>query len=86
MTEIRSIQLDEIPTKDGIKFIKAQWWDDNSPLVVIHLSYRGDVERLRMDIDKRTFLDHLTDPQKDKTVQKLTMPIWEIVAKERLAV
>jgi hypothetical protein len=86
MTKIHSIRLTEIPTKDGIKFIEAQWWDDSSPLVVIHVSHRGDIERLRMDIDKRAFLDHLADPEMDKTVQKQTMPIWEIVAKERLAV
>ena len=83
MAEIRSINLAEIPSKNGIDFIEAQWWDDSSPLVVVLYSYHGDVMRLRMDIDKRAFIDHLSDPSRDKTVQNLALPIWEIVARER---
>lgn len=80
---IHSIDLAELPSKDDIKFIKAEWWDDQSPLVVVVCRHRGELAKLRMDLDKRTFLDHLTDARGDKAVQSLSLPVWEIVAKQR---
>jgi hypothetical protein len=72
-----------IPPMDNIQFRQAQWWDDDSPLVVVLCSYHGDEVRLRMDIDKRRFIDHLDDPRADNAVQERVLPIWEIIAKER---
>jgi hypothetical protein len=87
MAQIRSIPLEgRIATANGIRFLRAEWWGDLSRFVVIRYSERGGAEKsLRMDIDKRVFLDHVADPARDKVVQKQALPIWEIVAKERNA-
>jgi hypothetical protein len=85
MTEyaIHSIDLAELPSKPHFVFIEAQWWDDQSPLVTIVCRHHGDVTKLRMDLDKKTFLDHLADPREDRAIQRLAIPVWEIIAKER---
>jgi hypothetical protein len=85
MTEyaIRSIDLAEIPSTPGVKFIEAQWWDDQSPLVVVSFSHHGDLTKLRRDLDKRSFLGHLKDPRDDSDVQGFAEQIWYIVAKNR---
>jgi hypothetical protein len=80
---VHSIGLEELPSKHDVKFIEAQWWDDESPLVVVVCLHRGDLTKLRMDLDKKSFIDHLTDSGGDKTVQSLAIPVWEIVARER---
>jgi hypothetical protein len=82
--EIHKIKLAHIEVNyEGIKFVEAQWWDQESPLVVVLCSHRGDMTKLRMDIDKIAFLDHLADPREDKAIRELTVPVWETVARER---
>lgn len=85
MTEytIHSIDLSDVPSNRRFKFIEAQWWDDQSPLVVVICRYHGDLTKLRMDLDKKSFLDHLTDPREDSEIQNFAMPVWEVVAKGR---
>jgi hypothetical protein len=85
MAEIKSIPLEgRIIAAEGINFPKVEWWGDQSRFVVIRYSEQGGTEgSLRMDLDKRVFLDHIADPSKDNAVQEQTLPIWEIVAKER---
>jgi hypothetical protein len=83
---IHSIGLAELPSKRDFVFLEAQWWDEQSPLVTIVCSHHGDATKLRMDLDKKTFLDHLDDPLEDRAIQLLAMRVWEIVAKERFQI
>lgn len=83
--EIRSVDLAEAPSTRDIRFVEAQWWDDKSPLVVVVCRYHDDVTRLRMDLDKKSFLDHLEDPGDDNYVQRSSKRVWEIVAAVRYA-
>jgi hypothetical protein len=36
---------------------------------------------LRLDLDKKIFLDHLPEPELDKIAQLLVIPIWEQIAR-----
>ena len=83
--EICSINLAEAPSNQNIGFIQAQWWDEKSTLVVVLCHHHGDLTRLRMDLDKRSFLDHLKDPRDDSDLQSFAAQIWEIIAKKRFA-
>jgi hypothetical protein len=86
MTAIKSIKLEGriAATPLGINFLRAEWWGDLSRFVVIRYSERDGIEgSLRMDIDKRAFIDHIADPAKDEAVQSQALPIWEILAKLR---
>jgi hypothetical protein len=38
-----------------------------------------------MDLDRRSFLDHLKDPRDDSDLQSFAAQIWEITAKKRVA-
>jgi hypothetical protein len=66
-----------------IEFVEAQWWDDLSPLIVICIRYHGHLTKLRMDLDKKAFLDHLTNPRADMVIRGLATAVWEIVSKQR---
>jgi hypothetical protein len=38
---------------------------------------------LRLDLDKKIFLDHLPDPKLDEIAQFLAKPIWEFIVRRR---
>ncbi len=80
---IQSIDLSEFPSKRGFEFLEAQWWDERSPLTVICFSYHGRLTKLRMDLDKMTFIDHLSDTGADEAIQRLAGSIWKVVARKR---
>ena len=84
---VKAISLKgRIPLLAGIEFLRAEWWDDLGDLpqfVVIRYSEASGGEKsLRMDLDKRIFLDHLTDPEKDRAVQDQVLRVWGIVAED----
>jgi hypothetical protein len=60
-------------------------WDDSSRFVVVRFAYKGEEAKkdgIRLDLDKRVFLDHF-DKELDEKVQQMADPIWGIVVKER---
>jgi hypothetical protein len=67
------------------RFVTAEWWDENSKFVVV----RGSTEKnpedfaLRLDIEKRAFLDHVSNPEADKLVQSQASQISQLVWSER---
>jgi hypothetical protein len=72
---------------DGVAFLRAEWWDPSSIFVLVHDSYKDHEAELglRLDLDKKVFLDHMPDPNLDAEVQKRVHSIWKIVAHERFA-
>jgi hypothetical protein len=86
MTEIKSIDLDQrVPDAKYVRFLRAEWWDDRSRFVLIRYATDGKEKDLglRLDLDKKIFLDHVSDPDTDKIVQSRVGKIWEIVAAAR---
>ncbi len=80
---IRHINLDELPARDGVRFVEAQWWDARAPFAVIVCLYRGELMKLRMDLDKRVFIDHVEDERLDGVIAAAAMEVWEVVVKYR---
>jgi len=74
-----------IPDVDGISFLRAEWWDERSRFVLVRFAVNGKEQELglRLDLDKRVFLDHFSDPKVDKLVQSQVRPIWTTIAKKR---
>jgi len=84
---VKAISLKgRIPSLEGIEFLCAEWWDDSGDLprfvVIRYTEASGGEKSLRMDLDKRIFLDHLTDPEKDRAVQDQVLRVWGIVAED----
>jgi hypothetical protein len=78
----------KVPDAGGgvVSFLRAEWWDPSSRFVLVRYSRKGHEEELglRLDLDKRVFLDHLSDdPHLDADVQSRVETIWKIVAQER---
>ncbi|MGA3206156.1 MAG: hypothetical protein ABSF12_26985 [Bryobacteraceae bacterium] len=87
MMNVKAISLKgRIPSLEGIEFLCAEWWDDSGDLprfvVIRYTEASGGEKSLRMDLDKRIFLDHLTDPEKDRAVQDQVLRVWGIVAED----
>ncbi len=88
MADIKTIDLEEVvkPALPWLSFLRAEWWDDSSRFVLIRYSLKGKEQELglRLDLDKRVFLDHLDDPELDMFVQYQVENIWRVVALKRL--
>jgi hypothetical protein len=77
---------DRVPPANGISFLRAEWWDDSSRFVLVRYSRDGKEPELglRLDLDKKIFLDHIEDSNSlDQAVQQRVNLIWQIVARER---
>jgi hypothetical protein len=65
--------------------LSAEWWDDDSKCVVVRGSLFHTDFALRLDLEKRAFLDHIESNQKlDEALQRFTNQIIDLVWKERL--
>jgi len=65
--------------------LTAEWWDDNSKCVVVRGSLYHTDFAVRLDLEKRAFLDHVENNQKlDEILQQIAARISELVWKERL--
>jgi hypothetical protein len=53
--------------------------------VIVRYRSHGEAQPLglRLDLDKKVFLDHADDPKTDKELQKKVTSVWEIVVRER---
>jgi hypothetical protein len=64
--------------------LTAEWWDDNSKCVVVRGSLSETDFALRLDLEKRAFLDHVESNEKfDEALQRFAAQITELVWKER---
>ncbi len=63
----------------------AEWWEEDSKFVVVHGSTKHDHQdfNLRLDLDKRVFLDHLKNKTTDDLIQKQAQEISRLVWSER---
>jgi hypothetical protein len=68
-----------------LAFLRAEWWDDRSRFVLVRYSLEGKEHELglRLDLDKKIFLDHFNDPYLDKFAQAMVRPIWEYIVYKR---
>lgn len=83
---VKSIDLTgAVKNANDISFLRVEWWDDSSRFVLVRYSRAGKEQEfgLRLDLDKKIFLDHFEDTDLDKKVQTLVEPIWSIVAHKR---
>jgi predicted Ser/Thr protein kinase len=81
MSEITTVSLEGLKPAKNIRFIKAQWWDITSRFVIVFVRTEKDNERaLRMDMNKKAFLDYLGDNVLDEYVRSKSGDIWNAVA------
>ena len=66
--------------------LTAEWWEEDSKFVVVRGSTKKghEIFALRLDLDKRTFLDHLSNEKTDELVQSQASLISQLVWSERL--
>jgi hypothetical protein len=87
MAQVQSIDLSSKLKQPGeLTFLSAEWWSKSSRFVLVRYSYKDEEQKfgLRLDLDKRIFLDHLDDPKLDEFVQRFyARIIWQIVADAR---
>jgi hypothetical protein len=84
MVDVKTIKLPPFE-KGPLRFLRAERWDDQSRFVLIRYALEGKEEEfgLRLDLDKKIFLDHLPDPELDQLAQYLLKPTWGFIVKER---
>jgi hypothetical protein len=81
-----TITVDLSKELEFFRLLTAEWWDENSKFVVVRGSTKKDPENfaLRLDLEKRAFLDHLSNPKTDELVQSQVLLISQLVWHERL--
>ena len=78
------IPLSGVEPAGDIEFIQAKWWNTGSRFAVILTRDRRGIEKsLRMDVNKRAFLDHFSDESVDVFVQARATNVWEMIAEAR---
>lgn len=86
MADVESVDLTKRLKPAGeLVFLSAEWWSKSSRFALVRYSYQYKEQEfgLRLDLDKRVFLDHLEDPKLDKIIESYAKIIWEIVADAR---
>jgi hypothetical protein len=86
MQDTKSITLEgKLEDIGTLHFLRAEWQRDISRFVLIRYSLNGDEQPfgLRLDLDKRVFLDSLDDPKVDESVQERIPEILSIIATAR---
>jgi|HubBroStandDraft_6_1064221.scaffolds.fasta_scaffold2089628_1 hypothetical protein len=87
MPAIKSVLLEgKIDDAGALRFLRAEWWRDRSRCLVIRYALNKEEQPLglRLDLDKRVFLDMVDDPRVDASyVRALAPKILSIVAAER---
>jgi hypothetical protein len=86
MQTIKSVRLEgKLDDIGALRFLRAEWWRDDSRCLLIRYAWDKKEQPLglRLDLDKRVFLDKIDDPNVDASIQALTAKILSIVADER---
>lgn len=76
--------LGEIGRLGPLRFLRAEWWRQDSRFVLLRYSLDNHEVQLglRMDLDKKVILDHLDDAKLDAAVQERAPEIWGVVARK----
>jgi hypothetical protein len=82
---VKSIDLDNKFEMSPLSFLRVEWWDELSRFVLVRYSLSGKEQEfgLRLDLDKKIFLDHFDDKELEKIAQDMVKPIWDFVAWKR---
>jgi hypothetical protein len=86
MTSTRRIEFEgRVEDVGTLRFLRAEWQRDRSRFVLIRYAVDGHEQPfgLRLDLDKRVFLDSLDNPKVDASVQERIPKILSIVAAAR---
>ena len=86
MSETKSITLEgKLEDVGALHFLRVEWQRDGSRFVLIRCSLDGDEQPLglRLDLDKRVFLDSLGNPEVDTSVQERIPKILSIISAAR---
>jgi hypothetical protein len=78
------VSLKDIPPLGNMKFTKVQWWTEQPFCVCVNYSVDDGPEKplgVRLDLDKRVFLDDLDDAGTVTTeeVEEHITKIWDLV-------
>lgn len=81
-----TITVDLSSLVEPFRLLTAEWWDENSKFVVVRGSTQKDADpfSLRLDLEKRAFLDHAKNPKTDELIQSQVQIISQLVWHERL--
>lgn len=86
MPAIREIDLNgRLGENAAIKFLRAEVSKEHRlPFALIRYSLYGKEQEfgLRLDLDKRVFIDHLPDEQDEEILEKIAPKIVEILGAE----
>jgi hypothetical protein len=77
--EPKTIPLDGVRPAHGIEFIRSEWWGSRFALIFTR-DLSGAEKSLRMDMNKRSFIDHYNDKEADVEIQARAEDIWKIIA------
>lgn len=86
MSDTVIVPLNEMVDPDYGLFLKQiEWWDEFSRFVVVKYALKGEEPDfgLRIDLDKRIFLDHLNDASLDAKVQGWVAYCCDLVSHSR---
>ena len=69
-----------------LQFVRADWWAEAPSFVLLRYTLSGDLQELgvRMDLDKRAFIDDLDDPDLNREVRNAARDVWSAVASTSL--
>jgi hypothetical protein len=83
MAETRTVDLSA--RMDAFRKLTAEWWEDKSKFVVVRgaTGERSAEFALRLDLDKRAFLDMAADEETDRLMRSHASEIAELVWNER---
>lgn len=86
MSKFQEIHLrDRVGEHDPLTFLSAKVSKEYLlPFALIHYTIRGKTPDygLRLDLDKRVFIDHLEDDQDERVLQEAAPKIAEIIGDE----
>ena len=81
-----TITVDLSSQVEAFRSLTAEWWDEKSKFVVVRGATWVDEDSfsLRLDLEKRAFLDHATNLKTDELVQSMVQLISQLVWHEKL--
>lgn len=86
MTDTVTIPLQMTIGDAGLVVLEnIEWWTESSRFVLVRYSREGLMQEygMRIDLDKRTFLDHFDEPSLDQKLDSLLPEICDIVYAQR---
>ena len=76
-----TVVLTDIEPSHGVQFLLAEIWDGQDRFAVVTAQGPDSFKtRLRMDVYKQIFLDHVNDEEIDSAIQNKAAEVWVIVA------